>query len=144
MSTSGISVAVTFMRAPYRAFNARLVDCLSCRIAAFQPYSRLGDVQLITSYDCTEKRFRAGPRLLERAMRFKNAIVFVTGGAGFIGSAVIRYLLAETDAFVVNKEKLTYAASLSSIPQSADNPRYRLAQVDIINGYCILPNPFGS
>src|SRR5579863_8380482 len=64
-------------------------------------------------------------------MPFKDAVIFVTGGAGFIGSAVIRHLLDETDAFVVNIDKLTYASSLDSIPQAAGSNRYRLAQVDI-------------
>src|SRR5580704_897112 len=66
-------------------------------------------------------------------MRFRNTVMFVTGGAGFIGSAVIRHLLDDTDAFVVNIDKLTYASSLDSIPQAAGNPRYRFAQVDICN-----------
>jgi dTDP-glucose 4,6-dehydratase len=56
--------------------------------------------------------------------------IFVTGGAGFIGSAVVRQLLAETDYTVINIDKLTYAASPHSIPD-AKNPRYRLEVEDI-------------
>ncbi|OAF01334.1 dTDP-glucose 4,6-dehydratase [Bradyrhizobium centrolobii] len=57
-------------------------------------------------------------------MRFKDQTIFVTGGAGFIGSAVIRHLLADTDARVVNIDKLTYAANLNSLPGAASNARY--------------------
>src|SRR5579885_1423735 len=64
-------------------------------------------------------------------MRFRGATTFVTGGAGFIGSAVVRHLLADTEACVVNIDKLTYASNLSSIPQALRHPRYRFAQVDI-------------
>ena len=67
-------------------------------------------------------------------MRFRGTTFFVTGGAGFIGSAVIRYLLDETEANVVNIDKLTYASNLNSIPQAANHPRYLFARVDICNG----------
>ena len=55
----------------------------------------------------------------------------VTGGAGFIGSAVIRYLIGDTDHQVLNFDKLTYAGSLASLSEIAANPRYRFVQGDI-------------
>jgi dTDP-glucose 4,6-dehydratase len=67
-------------------------------------------------------------------MRFRDAVMFVTGGAGFIGSAVIRHLLDDTEANVVNIDKLTYAANLASIPQADGHPRYCFAQIDIGDG----------
>jgi len=67
-------------------------------------------------------------------MRFDGHTVFVTGGAGFIGSAVIRYLLDQTNASVVNIDKLTYAGNLASIPQGGGNNRYAFAKVDICDG----------
>jgi dTDP-glucose 4,6-dehydratase len=57
--------------------------------------------------------------------------ILVTGGAGFIGSAVIRQLIAETDTTVINVDKLTYAGNLQSLISVADNPRYRFEHVDI-------------
>jgi dTDP-glucose 4,6-dehydratase len=64
-------------------------------------------------------------------MPFDGATIFVTGGAGFIGSAVLRHLLDHTSANVVNIDKLTYAANLAAIPQAAGHPRYAFAKVDI-------------
>jgi dTDP-glucose 4,6-dehydratase len=57
--------------------------------------------------------------------------ILVTGGYGFIGSALIRLLLAGTDCAVLNIDKLTYAANLDSLPGSAGNARYRFTKADI-------------
>jgi dTDP-glucose 4,6-dehydratase len=57
--------------------------------------------------------------------------VLVTGGAGFIGSAVIRLLIAETDVKVVNVDKLTYAANLETLASVSSDPRYAFEKVDI-------------
>ena len=57
--------------------------------------------------------------------------ILVTGGAGFIGSAVIRQMLAETELFVINLDKLTYAANLASLPGAKGHPRYVFEQADI-------------
>jgi dTDP-glucose 4,6-dehydratase len=57
--------------------------------------------------------------------------VLVTGGAGFIGSAVCRQLVAGHRGFVINADKLTYAANLHSLDSIADNPRYVFERVDI-------------
>jgi len=57
--------------------------------------------------------------------------ILVTGGAGFIGSAVVRQYLAETEATVVNLDKLTYAASPTSLAELADEPRHVLEEVDV-------------
>lgn len=57
--------------------------------------------------------------------------IVVTGGAGFIGSAVVRALIADTDWHVVNLDKLTYAGNLDSLKSVAGNPRYRFAHLDI-------------
>jgi dTDP-glucose 4,6-dehydratase len=58
--------------------------------------------------------------------------ILVTGGAGFIGSAVVRHLLAESEVQVVNVDKLTYAANLASLRQ--EHSRHRLETVDICAG----------
>jgi dTDP-glucose 4,6-dehydratase len=57
--------------------------------------------------------------------------LLVTGGAGFIGSAVIRYLLSETEHSVVNVDCLTYAGNLDSLKSVSDSPRYQFEKVDI-------------
>lgn len=67
-------------------------------------------------------------------MRFEGSTIFVTGGAGFIGSAVVRHLLRDTGARVVNVDKLTYAANLDSLPGATSNPRYAFEKQCICEG----------
>lgn len=61
----------------------------------------------------------------------------VTGGAGFIGSAVVRHLVANTPHAVLVADKLTYAANLDSLAAVASSPRYRFEQVDICDAATI-------
>lgn len=55
----------------------------------------------------------------------------VTGGAGFIGSAVVRHIIQNTEHEVLNVDKLTYAGNLESLISVADHPRYHFSQTDI-------------
>lgn len=57
--------------------------------------------------------------------------ILITGGAGFIGSALIRYIIHHTEDSVMNVDKLTYAGNLESLTSVANNPRYQFAQIDI-------------
>ena len=57
--------------------------------------------------------------------------VLITGGAGFIGSAVVRYILGHTGFNVINIDKLTYAGNLESLPGVSSNSRYSFEQTDI-------------
>ena len=63
--------------------------------------------------------------------------VLVTGGAGFIGSAVCRLFVGELNATVLNVDKLTYAANLSSLWTVESSPRYAFRQVDICDRQAI-------
>ncbi|MFB2733552.1 dTDP-glucose 4,6-dehydratase [Shewanella mangrovisoli] len=59
--------------------------------------------------------------------------ILVTGGAGFIGSAVVRYIIGNTQDCVINVDKLTYAGNLESLISIADSSRYTFEKVDICN-----------
>jgi dTDP-glucose 4,6-dehydratase len=60
--------------------------------------------------------------------------VLVTGGAGFIGSALVRHLVLDSEHEVLNLDKLTYAGSLTSLQAVAGHPRYAFVQADICDG----------
>ncbi len=60
--------------------------------------------------------------------------ILITGGAGFIGSAVVRRLIRETDYRVVNVDKLTYAGNLDSLDEVRNNKRYHFERADIADG----------
>ena len=57
----------------------------------------------------------------------------ITGGAGFIGSALIRHLVTSTDNIILNIDSLTYAGNLESLETVASSSRYSFEQVDICN-----------
>ena len=59
--------------------------------------------------------------------------ILITGGAGFIGSAVVRHIITHTHDSVVNVDKLTYAGNLANVASVAHSSRYAFEQVDIIN-----------
>ncbi|OJH06714.1 MAG: dTDP-glucose 4,6-dehydratase [Alcanivorax borkumensis] len=63
--------------------------------------------------------------------------ILVTGGAGFIGSAVIRHIISNTDDSVVNVDKLTYAGNLESLLSVSDSPRYTFEKVDICDRHTL-------
>ena len=59
--------------------------------------------------------------------------ILLTGGCGFIGSAVIRHLIRATGHSVVNVDKMTYAASEEALEEAGTDPRYRLVRADIVD-----------
>lgn len=63
--------------------------------------------------------------------------ILVTGGAGFIGSALVRHLIRDTQHEVLNLDKLTYAGVLASLAEVENSPRYTFVRGDICDASCI-------
>ena len=63
--------------------------------------------------------------------------VLITGGSGFIGSAVIRHLIRETDCSVVNVDAMTYAAMPEALEDAAQSPRYSFVRANIRDGVAL-------
>lgn len=63
--------------------------------------------------------------------------IFVTGGAGFIGSALVRHLIDNSHHEVLNFDKLTYAGTLSTVARVAQSNRYRFVQGDICDAAAV-------
>jgi len=63
--------------------------------------------------------------------------ILVTGGAGFIGSAVVRYIIRQSDFRVCNLDKLTYAGNLNSLQEVSSSERYSFVHADICDGKAV-------
>ena len=64
--------------------------------------------------------------------------IIVTGGAGFIGSALIRHIILKTNHSVLNIDKLTYAGNLDSLKMIENNDRYLFKQIEHLSGISIF------
>ena len=70
-------------------------------------------------------------------MKKNSKTIFITGGAGFIGSALIRYLIKNTSHQIVNIDKLTYAGNLDSLKEVENSSHYFFEKVDICHAESI-------
>ena len=61
--------------------------------------------------------------MMHNKINFNNKTILITGGAGFIGSTVVRNVINETDYEVVNIDKLTYAGNIESIGDAANSSK---------------------
>src|SRR5882672_2409582 len=86
-----------------------------------------------TLEDFAGRRYPTALRGCSKAMR-----ILVTGGAGFIGSAVCRLLVGELGATVLNVDKLTYAANLQSLRTIENHPVYSFRHADICDRAAVM------
>ena len=70
--------------------------------------------------------------------------VLVTGGSGFIGSALVLYLIGETDHRVVNVDALTYATNPRSVAAVEDGRAYAFVQADICDAVAVAEDLAGT
>src|SRR4051812_39854937 len=71
---------------------------------------------------------------IDKLVQFGHSRVLVTGGAGFVGSALIRTLMRASGARVLNVDKLSYAANPASLSEIAGHPQYEFVRADISDG----------
>ena len=65
---------------------------------------------------------------------------FITGGAGFIGSTMIKFLIENTDHHIINFDKLTYAGNIETLKSVSKNKRYKFFSTIASNFYQCLIN----
>jgi len=75
----------------------------------------------------------AYPSLIFTILNYFIMYILITGGAGFIGSALIRHIINHTEHSVINVDKLTYAGNLDSLDDVVSTDRYHFEPVDICN-----------
>lgn len=71
-------------------------------------------------------------------MNKESSTIVITGGAGFIGSALVRYLISKTDCCVINADKLTYAGNLDSLAEAVKSPWHVFEQTDICDAAAVV------